>query len=1038
MELKDKITRYWITLYPEVKQMEQMDSILKNTLGEGIEELLERIENNRFYGKDDSLKMIEDIFSLPIHKELLPFEEKNKSQVMYYNFFRPIVNYCFWKYYDRLKKESEDFNFDYLIMNCLEDISKYAVKMLVLDINYMKKAGLLQGETSEERYAYYENEILSDKDQVRELYENYYEFVRIAKKMTDASSDYCIEILTNFTKNREQIQQKLHVSNREVLKIDCIKIGSGDKHNGKSVAQVLLSNEMQILYKPHSLALDKAFYDLIGWINAKKSDTMLDMRASDVLSYDDYAWTFYIQYEEAKTLKGINRYFQRGGQLLGLMYALNAVDCHYENIIANGEYPVLIDTETIMHPIINGHENESISGLDVIQNLTQEHLNKSVLTTGLLPLYIVGGGIDAERVDVSGFSNLENKRYPFKSIKLVNEKSDDVKLERNYQEIQSGKNCPIYKGKKYEGYMYEKDIIKGYRAMYEWILEHKEEMLSYIKEHFRNMHIRILMRATNIYGRLLETSMHPDFLSDDISRRVLLSRIGINITKEYENITPLECSSLVENDIPYFTCSFSRNEISCNGQVRDGMIKEAPIETIEKKFTEFSEKDLQQQIHYIRMGYRLKESKLEADISNLKFAKKIIKGKVIDHTETYIDFAEKVADYLIKYSLEYDIDGQSNRSWVTSTLIKMSDQLSDVTFGSYNLYGGIGGIGLFLLELAKVTSKDTYKQVARECVRSIQYKIHELQGEELLEVGNYNGIAGHLLLLYDASKYFKELELNRDIEILLQLMERSIPYDQSFDVMQGSAGCMQVLHYMLTNGYLERDKCVSILGMLVDHLYQKLYVMKEGRLVWIGARDLKKYSGYAHGVAGVIAQLADVREILDTPKIDRMIESALVFERSFYSEELGNWFINENRNETGNGWCHGSPGILLEKCSLLESGYQDELIAKEVRIALENTLSYSIGCTNCYCHGDIGNLDIIYRAAVLLNSENLLQRCKLTYDKCLTKSLQKKYDGRAFRGGDVVGLMLGSAGFGYSALRFARPKEVKSLLSLNCDYCPGV
>lgn len=249
--------------------------------------------------------------------------------------------------------------------------------------------------------------------------------------------------------------------------------------------------------------------------------------------------------------------------------------------------------------------------------------------------------------------------------------------------------------------------------------------------------------------------MHPDFLSDDISRRVLLSRIGINSTKEYESITSLECSSLVENDIPYFTCNFSEREVWCNGQEREGMLKEAPMQTIEKKISEFSQKDLQQQIHYIRMGYRLKESNLEADISNLRFAKRMSANRINEQTVSYVDFAKKVADYLIDYSL--------------------------------------------------------------------------------------------------------------------------------------------------------------------------------------------------------------------------------------------------------------------------------------TKIALENTLDHSIGCTSSYCHGDIGNLEIIYRAAVLSNSKSLLERCKLTYDRCLTKSLINKYDGKAFRGGDVVGLMLGSAGFGYSALRFAEPKEVKSLLSLRCD-----
>ena len=37
---------------------------------------------------------------------------------------------------------------------------------------------------------------------------------------------------------------------------------------------------------------------------------------------------------------------ERYGKLIGIAFLFNVTDLHYENIIAHGEYPVIIDNET--------------------------------------------------------------------------------------------------------------------------------------------------------------------------------------------------------------------------------------------------------------------------------------------------------------------------------------------------------------------------------------------------------------------------------------------------------------------------------------------------------------------------------------------------------------------------------------------------------------------------------------------------------------------------------------------------------------------
>ncbi len=1027
MELKDKIKNYWIKLYPELDKPEEIDGLLKNSFGEGMDDFLKRAEKKHFFNREETINMIEDIFNLQNHEELLGFEERCKGAVKYYNFFRPIVNYCYWRFYDQVKAIASQISFDDIVMNTLEEISHYAIKLLVLDVNYMKNADKLDGDTSKERHSYYEEVILANPKLLKEMYVNYYEYVRLALNMTDLCTQYCIEILKNFNKDKAALQEKLEIAKTEDIDIASIKIGSGDRHNGKSVAQVLLTNKMQVLYKPHSLDLDRDFSNLINWINKNKTSEMLDMRAAECLSYDNYSWAFFVDHNQVNSEEEINRYYHRAGQLLGLMYMLNGVDCHNENIIADGEYPILIDTETLLHPNIKGRENANSRATDSIEKYFGDYISKSVISTGLLPYFVIGNEDDSERVDVSGLSCVGKSKYPFKSVEFVNFDSDEVKLERSYQDMPERKNCPVYKDNIYDGINYKEDIKNGFNAMYDWILENRDLVLKYLRENFKETTVRVLMRATHIYGRLLETSVHPDFLGDDISRRVLLSRIGINSTKEYKNIIPYECESMLENDVPYFTCQLGSDKLICNGHSIDGMLAEAPIDAVSKKILAFSDNDKRQQLHYIDVAYKLKESAHEKDVSSLKFSKDAVNKNNYGESD-YINFAKKVADYLVDYSVETEIDGKTIRGWLTSSLKGNSSKLSEIIFPSYNIYAGIAGIGLFLLEIARVTGEEKYKKAARDCVRAIQYKVNVLRASDIVTLGSYNGVSGYALLLYDAYKFFKEPALQADLNLILDKISANIDHTMFNDVIQGNAGAIQVLNYIYRDNDEYKEETLAIIEKIVNKMYRELYRNDNESLTWVGAEDIQRYSGYAHGTAGIIAQLARVRDLLDTEKVDEMIAAALVFERTFYNDEIKNWYTTTDMDEIGNGWCHGSPGFLLEKCILRESGYKDDLIEKEYEVALRNTIELSIGCTHCYCHGDVGNIEIIYEAAARDNDIELMDRCLATYNVSLKEHLSKKYNGEAFRGGDVVGLMLGSTGFGYSALRYSNPEKVKSIL----------
>lgn len=57
----------------------------------------------------------------------------------------------------------------------------------------------------------------------------------------------------------------------------------------------------------------------------------------------------FIQYKECNSIEEVRNFYIRQGEYLAILYLLNATDFHYENIVASGEFPYLVDLESLFH-----------------------------------------------------------------------------------------------------------------------------------------------------------------------------------------------------------------------------------------------------------------------------------------------------------------------------------------------------------------------------------------------------------------------------------------------------------------------------------------------------------------------------------------------------------------------------------------------------------------------------------------------------------------------------------------------------------------
>src|SRR5262249_14693 len=119
---------------------------------------------------------------------------------------------------------------------------------------------------------------------------------------------------------------------------------------GRSVHILRFSSGFQLVYKPKPLAVDMHFQQLLPWLNGHGDPP--PFRILKVLERGSYGWVEFVAVQGCASAAEVRRFYERQGGYLALLYALEAIDFHSENLVAAGEGPVLLDLEALFHPHI--------------------------------------------------------------------------------------------------------------------------------------------------------------------------------------------------------------------------------------------------------------------------------------------------------------------------------------------------------------------------------------------------------------------------------------------------------------------------------------------------------------------------------------------------------------------------------------------------------------------------------------------------------------------------------------------------------------
>ena len=321
---------------------------------------------------------------------------------------------------------------------------------------------------------------------------------------------------------------------------------AGDSHDGgRRVTVLSFASGARIVFKPRSLAMDAAYQGLLSALNERGFEPRFRVLRL-VRAGAGHGWQEFCERAPCAEPAQIERYFRRLGAQMALLHALRATDMHFENLLACGEHPVIVDLETLLHPRLGG---EGAPHADPMLAATGMDC---VLRVGLLPRE------DANfRFDISGIGNDPDRTPTFEAFTWEGSGSDVRHVKRTV-ERERASNVPYLGERPVHPRDHLPAIERGFRDAYTLLVAHRDELLELgcALAAFDDVDVRIIFRPTRVYAELLrQETLDPAILADGRDREAHLNALwrGGRRRADLRQVVPAEHHDLWVGDVPKLT-----------------------------------------------------------------------------------------------------------------------------------------------------------------------------------------------------------------------------------------------------------------------------------------------------------------------------------------------------------------------------------------------------------------------------------------------------------------------------------------------------
>ncbi len=390
--------------------------------------------------------------------------------------------------------------------------------------------------------------------------------------------EYLQCIVRTWVEVQHEMLSRLH-SDRETLgawlSSDCgtvtkIETDLSDRHDGgRTVAVFTFESGLRVVYKPREMGIEDWYCRFADWLN--ELGMPFPIRAARVVTRPGYGWMQFVPHARCGLKEELGRYYRNAGALLCVLHVLRASDCHFQNLIACGQDPVLVDAEMLFQAQLTERESTPVT------------------QTGMIPNFRFGP--EGQHYDVSGLGFVERTPTHFR---VPEWSATGVRYVPGVLEPQQ--NVPLMADQAVQPRDYVSEIVDGFTQTYRFLAAHRKDVFAWIRT-AAGLPVRYLIRETMEYYEAL----HFD-LSGKIEWAVILPALA-PARMIFSALRQEEIASLERLDIPRFILAVEERSLysleSCF--YRSGLA--AALAGIE----ELSDKDLAKQIQYIHLSWSLSQ-----------------------------------------------------------------------------------------------------------------------------------------------------------------------------------------------------------------------------------------------------------------------------------------------------------------------------------------------------------------------------------------------------------------------------------------------
>ena len=936
------------------------------------------------------------------------FYDGNVEMILFSNYYLPFLKIGTAFFQNAVGKTIDHailVGFTQALLQCLSMVS---TSVLVFELHLEKMEGNLIGENPQAEYQYCNDRILNDSAYVGKLFEIYPCLERLVFECIEYCTQNFVDYFVRLKKDHKIITKRLF-EGRNFEKVDKLIVGGSDSHQrGARVIIAELSNGKKLVYKPHSLQMEKAYQQFVFDLSQHSEKPL---RQFKVIDCGTYGWEEFVEARECKTKKELESYYYRFGEILFVSYLLNTTDMHVENVIACGEYPFIIDAETVL-------DNVRIVRSETAGDVINEKIRRSVLYSGLLPAYryvLKGKGIN-----MSAINGKEDETIPILSPVLKQQGTSEMHFEYEYPKTKKNNNLATLEGVFIKPSHFMDEICTGFESLYQYCAMNKHKICAALAI-FKNINIRHIVQDTQRYSMLLHTSFNPDFMQNGRDRQLMLCTL-LRDSEEIQGsveIAKCEIDDMLHMDIPYFYSNTSSTSLfGTAGQEIKNYFKKSSLDMAIVKVGRLSLNDLEEQLRLIKISL--------TDIND----EEIIRNKptIAQYLEKNVPFTKDNAMRAIEIIYKKVIDtmvvdkrsGSVNWLGVTAVGEGGNAAWSIRPLGTY-LYDGLAGLALFFAAFGKVSDSEQAKKILHAvCISLFKYTDELFLGKRDFSKECVGGFLGEASLLYAYTVLYKlsgEVVFLQYAQKHFSVVAKLVDKDENYDILFGNAGAILaiVALYKVT-----ADEKLLDCAEKAAHILVKNQSSSGG---WKVGDESHFLAGFSHGAAGIIYSLAMLYSVRPKYYLQEAMHKGLSFENTLYDSAMNNW--KDVRDDVPEGhwmwaWCHGPAGILLSRMQMITVvSAQDRKVIQEDMVKCAQALENNVLDNNCLCHGNLGNTEILESYARAIKDKTLYKKA-MRIRSCVVESL---IDGTAdcgemyLYGYQFPGFMTGLAGMGYSLLK---------------------